>query len=223
MRAEPRLRGRDWSHDSDRDSVTEIYEKPPSAPPGAPRFTPSVRSFEIPARDERLTIPALPTPARWPERTNGMRRGPSAFVKLAFAVGCILVGIAIGGAIALRGSSGARAKIAPAPAPAATEPVAPIARPTVVPVTPSAAEPAPVKTRVTVRIESEPSGATAMLIDDGRTSLVGTTPVDTEVDPSRTYDVVLTLADRAPSIERFDPARGNRVRVVLAPVPTAAR
>ena len=222
MRGESGFGSDDWSHDSDHDSLTEVYDKPPqpdiefapapAVPRGTPRFTPSVRSFEIPARDDRLTIPTLPPPARWPERTNGMRRGPSTLVKIAFAVGCVLLGVAIGGAIALGGSnSSSRAKPTPVAAP-----TAPVAQPIIAPVAPATPPIAPPQ-RVTVRIETDPPGATATLIDNGKPQFLGTTPIDTDVDPSRSYEVVLTHAERAPSIERFDPARGNRVYAVLAP------
>lgn len=96
---------------------------------------------------------------------------------------------------ALEGASGARDDVAAAVA---------------TPVT-GAAPPAPVD----VRLESTPSGATVMLVDRGRTQLIGVTPVVAALDPSRAYDLVFTYADEPARIERLDPAATRRVAVVL--------
>src|SRR5262249_22705024 len=44
-----------------------------------------------------------------------------------------------------------------------------------------------------LRIDSRPQGATVMLVDNGKTSFLGTTPVAASLDPSRAYDVIFTL------------------------------
>src|SRR2546423_1349422 len=51
---------------------------------------------------------------------------------------------------------------------------------------------------VGVRVESTPSGATVTLLDAGKSSFIGTTPVDASVDPSRSYDVVLSREGEPP-------------------------
>ena len=70
------------------------------------------------------------------------------------------------------------APVAPVPAAAAPAAVAPVAS------APAAAAPAAPEL-VDVRIDSIPAGATVMLVDRGRAQLIGDTPVDTAVDPSR--------------------------------------
>jgi hypothetical protein len=220
---------RDWSRDSDRDSVTTLYVgKAPEAPEavakpareaigtprprlrGTPRFTPSVRSFEVAARE----LPAL-APSTRIDTTHVVAQGTPAVVKIVFATACVILGIMIGGFVAFSGEGKSTAKAA---APAATAPAQSVSRPSVVSVAPA---PAPKPARVTVRIESVPAGATAMLVDEGRTMLVGTTPIDTELDPSRAYELVLTLADHHPVIERIDPAAKNHVIATLAAKPVA--
>jgi hypothetical protein len=68
---------------------------------------------------------------------------------------------------------------------------------------------------VDVRIDSIPAGATVMLVDRGRTQLIGDTPVDTAVDPSREYDLVFTSASAPPHVEHLDPRTTRRVEVAL--------
>jgi hypothetical protein len=57
-----------------------------------------------------------------------------------------------------------------------------------------------------ISITSKPPGATVMLVDNGRTSLVGTTPVTALVDPTHSSDLVFTLADHQTRIEHVAPA-----------------
>jgi hypothetical protein len=54
-----------------------------------------------------------------------------------------------------------------------------------------------------------------MLVDRGRTQLIGDTPVDTAVDPSRAYDLVFTSASAPPHVEHLDPRTTRRVEVAL--------
>ena len=73
-----------------------------------------------------------------------------------------------------------------------------------------------------MRIESIPSGATVTLVDRGRTQLVGDTPIDTAVDPSREYDLVFTYADKPPHVEHLDARATRRISAALeAPEPPA--
>ncbi len=68
---------------------------------------------------------------------------------------------------------------------------------------------------VDVRIDSQPSGATVMLVDRGKTTFLGNTPVSAAVDPSRTYDLVFTYANKPTQLEHLDAATTKRVAVVL--------
>ncbi len=129
------------------------------------------------------------------------------------------------------------AAVEPAPAPVA-EPVAvaaalaPVAVPTPAPAVVAAAVPAPVRevqtTRgvvklVDVRIDSRPAGATVMLVDNGKTSFLGTTPIATSLDPSRPYDVVFTLEGRPTQMAHLDPAKSSKLDVVLGKTATAVK
>ncbi|MBV8756355.1 MAG: PEGA domain-containing protein [Deltaproteobacteria bacterium] len=69
---------------------------------------------------------------------------------------------------------------------------------------------------VDVRIDSKPAGATVMLVDNGKTSFLGTTPVAASVDPSRAYDVVLTLEGRPTQIAHLDPTKAQKLEITLA-------
>jgi hypothetical protein len=102
----------------------------------------------------------------------------------------------------------ARAVAAPAPVvtPAPAVAPAPVVAPVVAPAPPAL---------VDVRIDSTPSGATVTLVDRGRTQLVGDTPVDAAVDPSREYDLVFTYADGPPHVEHLDARTTRRIEVAL--------
>jgi hypothetical protein len=76
---------------------------------------------------------------------------------------------------------------------------------------------------VDVRIDSKPSGATVMLVDNGKTTLLGTTPVAASVDPSRGYDVVLTLDGRPTQMTHLDPAKTQRLDITLAKAAPVAK
>jgi len=82
---------------------------------------------------------------------------------------------------------------------------------------------------VDVRIDSKPAGATVMLVDNGKTSFLGTTPVAASVDPTRSYDVVLTLEGRPTQMAHLDPTKAQKLEVTLsktgakAETPKAAR
>jgi hypothetical protein len=235
--AEDTIKERDW-RDADRDSVTTLYvpraegtpqlPKMPQPPPAdrAAHPTPTaktVRTFELHAFDERVTVPTIDQKAaarrsKPPARVDAtyvVRRMPAPTTMVTFAAACLVFGIAVGAIVAFRSSSADKPPAEPiAPvvtAPAPTPTFAPIVTPAPAPA------PAPRTPHVTVRIESRPAGATAMIVDDGKPSVLGTTPIDTEVDASRSYELVVTLEGREPRIERLDPAQRNHVVVELAP------
>ncbi|MEO8701178.1 MAG: PEGA domain-containing protein [Kofleriaceae bacterium] len=68
---------------------------------------------------------------------------------------------------------------------------------------------------VDVRIDSTPAGATVMLVDRGKTTFLGTTPISTVVDPARTYDLVFTYANKPTQIQHLDPSTSKHLAVVL--------
>lgn len=68
---------------------------------------------------------------------------------------------------------------------------------------------------VDVRIDSDPPGATVMLVDGGKTSFLGSTPLATSLDPSRAYDVIFSLPGRPTKMVSLDPASTSRLDVTL--------
>jgi hypothetical protein len=114
--------------------------------------------------------------------------------------------------------------VAPAPAPAAVAPAAvpePVAPPPPVPVQVVARPPA----LVDVRLDSIPSGATVMLVDHGRTQLVGNTPISAAFDPAREYDLVFTYPSKPTQIEHLNAGTTHRLSVTFGaakPDPVAA-
>jgi hypothetical protein len=101
---------------------------------------------------------------------------------------------------------------APAPAPAPVKAVATSSEPAAVR---EVQTPRGVVKLVDVRIDSKPSGATVMLVDNGKTSFLGTTPLATSLDPSRKYDVIFTLAGRPTQMAPLDPGKTSRLDVTL--------
>ncbi len=97
-------------------------------------------------------------------------------------------------------------------APVASQPVAAIAKDIKTPVVAAtAARPA----FVDIRLDSTPPGATVTLIDRGKSTFLGTTPISTAVDPSRKYDIVFSHASKPTHIEHLDPTTTKRLAVVL--------
>jgi hypothetical protein len=136
MRLDPRQYNSSWDVQTfvERDSETQIYFKPPPEPepvPAPPALMPNVRTFEVADRFQMPVIAQRPSPFRV-ERTQHARRVPRSMVGLGFAVVCVLVGIAMGGAIAV-GTSSWRANAAPAvaatPVKMTLTPPAPIEKP----------------------------------------------------------------------------------------------
>ena len=235
MRISSTLDDARWADDTlerERESITHIYFKPPNESEPLPMTYPTVRSFEV--SDDRFTMPTFRPNATRISRTHAIRRvTPRSYLRIAFAAACVLFGIMIGGLIAFGGHSSSKADAAPLETPAAKlvaakAPVAPAPKQVAVATTPApvpaatvtpAAPPAPPvtpPTLATVRVDTQPAGATAMLVDDGKTSLIGTTPVDAELDRTREYDVILTLEDHETHIEHIDPSANQHVLVVLA-------
>jgi hypothetical protein len=112
------------------------------------------------------------------------------------------------------------AVVAPVPAVVAPAPVAVAPAPVVVappPAAVAAARPlAPgAATLIDVRIDSIPSGATVMLVDRGKTQLVGNTPIAAAIDPTRDYDLVFNYAGKPTKIEHLDPRITQHITVTL--------
>jgi hypothetical protein len=68
---------------------------------------------------------------------------------------------------------------------------------------------------VDVRIDTTPAGATVMLVDRGKSTFLGTTPISTAVDPSRKYDLVFTYANKPTQVEHLDPSATKHLTIVL--------
>ena len=66
-----------------------------------------------------------------------------------------------------------------------------------------------------MRIDSTPSGADVSLVDRGKTTFLGTTPINASVDPSRSYDVVFTYANKPTRVEHLDPRKTTRLAITL--------
>ncbi|MDB4952485.1 MAG: hypothetical protein JWO36_54 [Myxococcales bacterium] len=133
----------------------------------------------------------------------------------------IIAGIAIGHFAFSTDSEQPPARLETAHVSAPTIPVAAIGpaapAPVAVPVVAAPKKPA----LVDVLVESTPPGATVTLIDNGKSSFIGTTPIDTSLDPTRSYDVVLTRDGQPAHTEHLDPKATQRLTVVLeAPVAT---
>nr|MBP6837248.1 PEGA domain-containing protein [Kofleriaceae bacterium] len=102
------------------------------------------------------------------------------------------------------------------PAPVVPAPVAP-APAAAVPATPLPAAPPSVAAAslVDVVFTSRPDGASVVLVDDGRTTPIGQTPVSAALDPSRRYEVMFALDGHKTKIEKLDPRRTTRLGVRL--------
>ncbi len=68
---------------------------------------------------------------------------------------------------------------------------------------------------VNVRFESKPSGATVTLVDRGRTSLIGTTPINAALDSTYNYEIVFSLDGRATQIAKLDPKKSQTIKSIL--------
>lgn len=194
-----------------RDSAEDLLFRAPIPP-----SRPSARGTA-----KRRAVRPVPAPAPPPDETHALtrrvarpqlRKSPLALAALAAA------GIAVG-AVGYRLLPSKSAPTVSAPAAALVHAPTPApSHPVVVPVAP---EPPPAPALVELRFESDPAGASVMLVDNGKSSPLGSTPLAASVDPSRAYDVIFTLEGRPTVIEHVDPQRSQHVAVVLAaPPPT---
>jgi serine/threonine-protein kinase len=163
---------------------------------------PVVRSFEV---EDRFVLGTLPFRRAHLRSASSRSHVSKTIIGLGFAAIGVLTGVVIGSVIVFTDPTRLQANTEPVAAP---QPVnAPIA--TITPIEP---DPAP----VTVRIESAPLGATAMLACRGKTTLVGVTPLDAQLDPSLQYDLIVTLENHETHIEHLDPSKSTHVVVELA-------
>jgi hypothetical protein len=121
----------------------------------------------------------------------------------------------------------APAPVVEAPAPVAEAPTEQAAAPALTNDVPAPAAndvPAPAvqPAFVDIRIDSNPAGATAVLVDNGKTSFLGTTPLATSLDPSRQYDIVFTYDDRPTQMAHLDPAKDTHVSIKLPRASTSS-
>jgi hypothetical protein len=212
-----------------------------SASPRAHRLrgTPAPAWFEMPAPPAPVPQPevaaqvvALPAIASTPAPRHlrpSARRSPShvdRYIPLGtlarrFALPLTgLVGFGIIAGIAYTRMSHHANAATPAPTPAeialaAAAAVPPPPAPVIA--APPAAAPGP--QLVDVRLDSTPAGATATLLSNGTSTLLGSTPVDTSVDPSKSYDVVFALAGHPSRVEHLNPNATQHVAVAFDDVP----
>ena len=144
---------------------------------------------------------------------------------VATSVVFVVIGVVIGAYIAFHGEPDARASATTI----AKSPKTIVQQLPAQPVAAAPVEVAPVPKLADVRIDSAPAGATVMLVDNGKQSFLGTTPIATSLDPSRSYDVVFTLDGRPSKTTHFDPSASQHLEVAFdkavvapAPAPTPA-
>jgi hypothetical protein len=138
-------------------------------------------------------------------------------VTLGLAALCVIVGVTIGSFIGFSGDTAEASTVAsaatkPLPKPAA---VPRASKPSAITIAPIAAPPPPPNQ---LRVESSPPGATVMFVSEGAATLVGTTPIDTTIDPSHDYDVLVTLANHSSKIEHVTPGSSHHLVVALSAV-----
>ncbi len=92
--------------------------------------------------------------------------------------------------------------------PAVVEPA--IVEPAIV--EPAVVEPA-VPVPVTVALDSEPRGATVLLVDGSTTVTLGVTPLAHPLEPTRSYELMFTLAGHKSALVSVDPGASARVSV----------
>ncbi len=128
-------------------------------------------------------------------------------VTLGLAALCVIAGVTIGSFIGVSGDTAEASTVASAvPRPAAAPRAS---KPSVVAI-------APIPPPNQLRVESSPPGATVMFVSEGAATLVGTTPIDTTIDPAHDYDVLVTLANHASKIEHVAAGSSHHLVVALA-------
>jgi hypothetical protein len=156
--------------------------------------------------------------------TMPVRRLPHPLWQYAIpATISVMCGVLIGVLVTRGGGSPSHASAAtPTPAPAVVAPAPPPkpARAPIVVIAPIET-PAPPSSQVQITFETTPPGATVTLVDNGKPSYIGTTPVEAAVDVTHRYDVVYTrdgyitrVMALDPSITRHAEAQLDLVKVV---------
>jgi hypothetical protein len=193
---------------------------------------------EAPKSDDAKTEAAKTAPAATsePAAKTEAAAAPSIAAKSEPAAKTdAIVAATTGPAAAAKTATAAKTEPAVAPAAAKTEPAVKSAA--IATAAPSAIHEIQttrgVVKLVDVRIDSKPAGATVMLVDNGKTNFLGTTPIATSLDPSRSYDVIFTLQGRPTQMTHLDPAKQPRLEMTLgktggsvtsvAPVPSPAK
>ena len=100
---------------------------------------------------------------------------------------------------------------------AATPPPAPAPKPARAPIVVIAPieTPAPPLQQVMITFETTPPGATVTLVDNGKPSYIGTTPVETAVDITHRYDVVYTRDGYVTRVTALDPSTTHHAEAHL--------
>lgn len=167
-------------------------------------------------------------------RVQQRKRWMTAGKLVASLILLATIGVFVGGYLVFD-SRGSKAPVAaaavptpPAPASAAVadEPApvkaAVVAEPAPAPVRAAAPAAAPSASKfVDVMVVSTPAGATVTLVDRGKTTFIGTTPIALALEPSRKVELVFSYADRPTQIEALDPATTRRMDVTLGARPAA--
>ena len=229
MRGAYKIPTGDWASRDSLADVTEIYLRPddlepePSAPfipapqPYIPAPLPAAR-FDMPTLAAFATgsSPNVRISSRLgPDATHRVQRQRAKVPLLAIGViGAVVLGVGIGIVVAFSGGS---TPLAAKPAPAQV-----VAAPTVTPIIVTPVAPAvivkPVVIQpvlVDVRIDSQPSGGTATLIDGPNATQLGATPLAVSLDPKRSYDVMVSLEGHTPRVVHVTPVAGQDVVLAL--------
>jgi hypothetical protein len=235
MRGAYKIPTGDWASRDSLADVTEIYLRPDDleSEPSVP-FIPTPQPY-IPAplpaaRFDMPTLAAFPTGSSpnvrissrlGPDATHRVSRQRAKVPLLAIGViGAVVLGVGIGIVVAFSGGSTPQAA---KPAPAQV-----VAAPTVTPIIVTPVAPAvivkPVVIQpvlVDVRIDSQPSGGTATLIDGPNATQLGATPLAVSLDPKRSYDVMVSLEGHTPRVVHVTPVAGQDVVLALDETKTA--
>ena len=208
-----------------------LFEMPALPPPPAPVPQPVAPSPEVRkqlAQHAARAIAIAPLHLAGDESSTShvARYVPLSTLGRRFALpiaGLVGLGIITGIAYTRLAHHGSTATAA-APSPVSVALAAEAAVPPPIVVAPVATAEAPAAKLVDVRLDSSPAGATATLLSNGVSTPLGTTPVDTSIDPTKQYDVVFALAGKPSQVEHFDPSKTQRVQVVFpdSPAPAAA-
>ena len=163
-----------------------------------------------------------------PERTLAVtRRATSKLGRQVFAIGTIAVAVFAASWLTVRIVRGSKTAdtaaitLPPIDPPAAAQAQIATAAPVVAP--PPAPAPAPVVAAapppppklIDLRLDSTPEGADVTLIDQGKSSPLGATPLTASIDPSREIDLVFTKSGLPVKTEHLDPRATTRLAVIL--------